>query len=274
MISPAWKMVFALMFVQTVSSGFGFYNMSVYVTVLAAEMQESVAALSLAVSLFFFAGGITGIYVARLIDRVDVRWIMGLGTLLAGASLAGVGYSEDLWVIYALFVLFGMGNTGVSLVVGTTLITRWFPGSNRSVALSIASTGLSLGGVTLAPLTAYLFNQLGVAATMPWVGVGFVVLILPVALLVLRMPGETDVRQPALVSMNYAHAIRQRFFVLVSLGFVVCMAGQVGSIAHLYGRVEQLADYTVASYALQILSVCSILGRFAGGVVAAKVPIK
>ena len=160
-------MVFALMLVQTVSSGFGFYNMSVYVAVLSAELNQSLANLSFAVSLFFIAGGVAGLYVARLMDTVNIRWIMTTGSLIAGAALAMVGMVESLWGIYLLFVIFGLGNTGISLVVGTTLITRWFPGPNRSVALAIASTGLSLGGVTLTPLTAYLFNELGVAATMP-----------------------------------------------------------------------------------------------------------
>lgn len=275
-LSRGWKMVFALMLVQTVSSGFGFYNMSVYVSVLAGELERPLAHLSFAVSLFFIAGGIGGIYVARLIDRVDIRWIMSVGSLLAGTALWLVGQATSLWMVYVLFVLFGIGNTGISLVVGTTLITRWFPGPERSVALAVASTGLSLGGVTLTPLTALLFNQIGVAATMHWVGLGFVALVVPLAFFLIRMPTDDDLptQTVAPAFLSYANAVRQRFFVFVSLGYIACMAAQVGGIAHIYGRVEQLADFATAGVAIQVLSVCSILGRFAGGVVATRIPIK
>ena len=269
-------MVIALMLVQTVSSGFGFYNMSVYVTVLAADLHEPVANLSFAVSLFFLAGGVGGMCVARFIDRVDIRWIMTGGTVVAGAALALVGYAESLWLVYVLFVVFGLGNTGISLVVGTTLITRWFPGRERSVALAVASTGLSLGGVTLTPLTALAFNHFGVATTMPWVGAAFVLLVLPIALFVIRMPHYAELPDAPQASgaLSYADAIRQRLFIMLGLGYVACMASQVGGIAHIYGRVESIGDFATASVAIQVLSVCSILGRFIGGVVATRVPIR
>lgn len=275
-LSRPWQMVFGLMLVQTVSSGFGFYNMSVYVTVLASALDEPLANLSFAVSLFFLAGGLAGIYVARYIDVLDVRWIMTIGTLVAGAALLLIGHATSLWMVYVLFIVFGLGNTGISLVVGTTLITRWFPGQDRSVALAVASTGLSLGGVTLTPLTALLFNELGVAGTMPWVGAAFILLVLPIALFVIRMPAVADgvAQSEVAAPMVYREAIRQRFFIMVSLGYIACMAAQVGGIAHVYGRVEGLGGFAAASLAIQVLSICSILGRFAGGVVATRVPIR
>jgi MFS family permease len=275
-VTPAWKVVFALMFMQTVSSGLGFYNMSVYVSELASQMQAPLASLSFAVSLFFIAGGIAGIYVARLMDRVDIRWIMVGGALTGGIALAGVGFVDRLPALYAMFILFGLGNTGVSLVVSTTLITRWFPGPERAVALSVASTGLSLGGVTLTPLTALLFNSIGVPATMPWLGLMFFFLVLPLALFVIKMPVQAVgvVTDGAQLIRGYRHAIRQRFFVMLSLGYLSCMAAQVGGIAHLYGRIENLADFSMASYGIQTLSICSILGRFAGGWIAARIQIR
>lgn len=264
------------MIMQTVSSGFGFYNMSVYVSELAAQMQAPLASLSFAVSLFFIAGGVAGIYVARLMDRVDIRWIMVGGALIGGIGLGGVGFVDSLPALYALFALFGLGNTGVSLVVSTTLITRWFPGPDRAVALSVASTGLSLGGVTLTPLTALLFNNIGVPETMPWLGLMFFLLILPLALFVIKMPVQPEglAANGNQLRQGYRDAIRQRFFVMLSLGYLSCMAAQVGSIAHLYGRIESLADFSMASYGIQTLSICSILGRFAGGWIAARVQIR
>ncbi len=150
-----WWIVAGLFFVLTISSGFGFYNLSVYLNVLADTRGFAVADVSIAVGLFFFVGGVTGMWVASLIRRIDVRWVMTGGAAIAGSALGLIGHVTELWQLYLVYALFGAGNSGVSIVVATTLVTRWFPGPNRSVALSIASTGLSMGGVLLTPLSAW-----------------------------------------------------------------------------------------------------------------------
>jgi MFS family permease len=91
-----WWVVAAVFLVLTVSSGFGFYNLSVYINVLAGERGFSVSDVSVAVSLFFVVGGVTGMTVARLIDRYDVRWVMIGGALLGGVALGTVGFATSL----------------------------------------------------------------------------------------------------------------------------------------------------------------------------------
>ena len=52
------------------------------------------------------------------------------------------------------------------------------------------------------------------------------------------------------------------------------MGAQVGSIAHLYSRVELLGDFTMAAMAVQALSIASITGRFIGGWLVSWMPIR
>ena len=155
-------------------------------------------------------------------------------------------------------------------------MTRWFPGPNRSVALSIASTGLSLGGVLVTPTTAYLFNTWGVPQTMPWLGLAFAGLIIPVALWVVRMPGAPAAGGATLSEgdWTYATAIRTRFFIMLAIGYVFCLGAQVGGIAHLYNRVDEIAGFQTAASAVQALTLCSILGRFVGGWLVMRLPIR
>ena len=275
-VGYGWIIVAAMFFMQTVSSGLGFYNMSVYMAEFAKTLQLPLAQVSFAVTLFFIVGGVAGMQVARLMERVHVRWIVVWAALLAGASLSSVALADSLWQIYLLFVLFGIGYTGTSLVVATTLVTQWFPGSNRSVALSVASTGLSFGGVVVTPATAYLFNSFGAPATIPWLGLAYVVLIVPLGLWVVRPAPVTPAAAVRTSGSNwtYAKAIRTRFFIMLSLGYVFAQGSQVGGISHLYNRVTELADFAAAATAVQVLTICSILGRFAGGWVVMYVPIR
>jgi MFS family permease len=273
-----WWIVAGVFLVLTVSSGFGFYNLSVYINVLAAARGFSVAQVSVAVSLFFLVGGVTGMAVARLIDRYDVRWVMIGGAALGGVALSAVGHAHALWQLYLLFTVFGIGNSAISIVTATTLVARWFPGSNRSVALSIASTGLSAGGIVVTPLSARLISQWGLESSIPWFGALFFLLVLPVALWIVRgHPPQARAAAGGFAAASgwqYRDAIRSRFFVLVTLGYVLLMGSQVGAIAHLYNRAEQIADLRAAALAVQALSLMSILGRIAGGWLVTRVPIR
>ena len=66
-----WWIVAGLFLVLTISSGFGFYNLSVYMNVLAKTRGFAVSEISGAVSVFFVVGGVAGIGVARLLERFD-----------------------------------------------------------------------------------------------------------------------------------------------------------------------------------------------------------
>ena len=277
-----WAIVGLTLLMQTVSSGLGFYNMSVYINRLSAQLAVSSADTSFAVSLFFVVGGVAGLYVADLLRVWSVRKVVIAGALVSGVAVALVGFADQLWQVYALFSLFGIGNAGISIVISTTLITRWFPGPERSMALAVGSTGLSLGGFLITPLTAYVMNGWGFDLTMHWLGVFLVLSVVPIALF-LRFPSNdessahnaVDTGQlSAQLAVSLAAALRSRFYILLAVAYVLIMGSQVGSIAHLYSRVELLGDFTMAALAVQALSIASITGRFIGGWLVSWMPIR
>ena len=277
-----WAIVGLTLLMQTVSSGLGFYNMSVYINRLSAQLAVSSADTSFAVSLFFVVGGVAGLYVADLLRVWSVRKVVIAGALVSGVAVALVGFADQLWQVYALFTVFGIGNAGISIVISTTLITRWFPGPERSMALAVGSTGLSLGGFLITPLTAYVMNGWGFDLTMHWLGVFLVLSVVPIALF-LRFPSNeesstnnaADTGQlSAQLAANLAAALRSRFYILLAVAYVLIMGSQVGSIAHLYSRVELLGDFTMAALAVQALSIASITGRFIGGWLVSWMPIR
>ncbi|MDP6376086.1 MAG: MFS transporter [Pseudomonadales bacterium] len=274
-----WWLVAGLFIVLTISSGMGFYNLSVYINVLSQAHGFAVSEVSGAVSLFFLVGGIGGMWVARLFERMDVRLVMTGGAALGGLALALIGGVRESWQLYVLFALFGIGNSGVSIVTSTTLVTRWFPGPDRSVALSVASTGLSFGGVVLTPVSAAWLNTAGVETTMPWLGFLFFAAITPIAWLLVRWePTERTIEGavplPSGPVWYYRDAIRTPFFLVVSLGFVLCMCAQVGGIAHLYNQAQMIAGDVTAARAVQILSVMSIVMRIAGGWIVRRMSLR
>jgi predicted MFS family arabinose efflux permease len=112
---------------------------------------------------------------------------------------------------------------------------------------------------------------------MPWIGVAFAGLIVPVVIGVLRPPNGDLPRAPDGVPGSgwaFAHAVRSRFFILLTAAFVLCMAAQVGGISHLYNRAEGLVDYVTAAIAVQVLTIMSILCRIIGGFLITRISIR
>ncbi len=274
-----WYIVFAAFVVMTVSAGFGFYNLSVYLEAFVDERGFSVGYTSGATAAFFVSSGVAGLGVGWLIERYDPRWTIAGGAVLAGLVLSGAGWVNELWQLYLFYVLFGIGYSACALLPCTTLVARWFE-KKRSVALSVASTGLSLGGILLTPLSAELIERLGLAGAAPWLGAGLFFGIAPVAILLFRpspasmglaadggdVPDGSPGSEPTVNGVTYHVAVRSRFFVLATVTFMTSMMAQVGSIAHQFSLVAGRADdRDLAALAVSVMAGFSIAGRLAGG---------
>jgi MFS family permease len=279
-VFPGWSVVAGVFVMLFTTAGLGFYGLSVYLRALTVERGFSLAAVSGATAVFFLVSGLTGLPVAALMARRDPRLLIAAGALVAGAALAMVGRVQQVWQVYAVYALFGAGFAASSLVPGTTLVTRWFA-RRRSVALSVASTGLSAGGVVLTPAVAALVERHGLAAVAPWAGLALVLGVVPVTGLLRPSPEQAGLQPdgdpapppsaPAAVRGALARdALRTRFFACVTVAHLLAMLAQVGGIAHLFNLVGERVDVTTAATALSLLAVSSLVGRLAGGVVAAR----
>jgi len=148
-----WYIVAAVFAITTVTSGLVFYNLAILLAAFVAERGFPVGLVSTATATFFIAGGLGGLVAGRLAERIDVRLVICMGAAVAALCLASVGLLGEVWQLFAFHVLFGFAYGTAGLVPVTTLIARWF-NVRRSLAFSIGSTGLSFGGIVVAPVVA------------------------------------------------------------------------------------------------------------------------
>lgn len=293
-----WKIVAALLVILTFASGLSFYNHSIYLNALATQSGFSVSSASLAVSVFFLSSGIAGLLVGRMIQRVDTRISFTLGALLCCIALTALAHVQAMWQLVIVYMVFGSGFACSALLPATTLITRWFR-NRRAMALSIASTGLSLGGVVITPLSAYLVESFGFSTAAPIMGVMYLVGVIPVAWIWLRpepatmgllIDGRKDMASLAAEmeeqagnnddlatvtvqadvhvaeqGVNFAQARRMWLFWGICFAYVFLMLAQVGGIAHQYGLAREILSESQTALAVAILPVASIIGRLIGG---------
>ncbi len=271
-----WRVVAALFVMLAVSSGLGFYSVAVFLEALTSHQGFSVSAVSGATALLFVTSGIAGLFVADLISRYDPRVPIAIGALIASIALVLIGRVEELWQVYATYTLFGVGFAASSLLPGMTLVTRWFV-RRRALAISVASTGLSFGGVVLTPLAAAGIERYGLEVTTLWMAVTYLVGIVPVTAVVLRpypatlglLPDGDEPSGPQepfeFSGAELRHALSTRFYVAITVGFTFLMAAQVGGIAHQFKLVATRVDATFAAIAVSTLAATSIVGRLTGG---------
>jgi MFS family permease len=281
---PGKRVVAGCFIVLMVSSGLGFYGLAVYLNAFSRERGWAVTSISLATTVYFVVGGVTGLFVARLIARYDVRVPIVGGAIAGGASLAVLGRVEQRWQLYVVYIVFALGFSGAGLIPVTTVVTRWYH-ARRSVALSIASTGLSAGGIVLTPFAKWLIDRHGLASATPILGLIWVVGILPFALWLVRPDparlgwrpdGERVTRHSEVVvpmGTPFAEAIRTRFFATATIAYGLVLGSQVGGIQQLVKLVEVRIDRGTAALATTALAGMSVIARLAGGRIVSRLPI-
>ena len=279
-----WYVVYAVGLVLMTTSGLAFYNLSVLLDAFVAERGFPVALTSGATASFFIAAGAGGVLAGRLMDRIDARLIMIAGACVSAIALGMLGLLERAWQLYAFHVVFGFCYGFCGLVPATTIVARWFE-ARRALALSIASTGLSLGGVLITPPTAFLIQHWGIAGAAPWLGLAFFLGVVPATAAIVRSSpqemglvpdGTKFVRQagsPAPPrSVSYTQARRSRFFLGVTAAYLFGLGAQVGAITHLFRLASTRESASVAALALALLASASVVGRLTGGWLLLRLP--
>jgi len=280
-----WWVVLAVFVMMAVSSGLGFYNLSVLLGALTKDRGFSVAAVSGTTALCFMVSGVVGLLVARLLERLDPRLVVTGGAVVAAGGLLLFGHIQSMAGLYFAYFVFGTGYAANSLLPGTTLVTRWFA-RRRGLALAVATTGLSTGGVFITPLSARLVASRGITGAAPWLAAAYLVGILPLALLLMRPRPEAMGLHPdgdaapaapsigASSALDVAAAIRSRFFLLVTASYTFAMVAQVGAITHHFKLVNDRAGAAVAATAVSFVAGGSICGRLAAGWIMTRVPLR
>lgn len=275
---PGWIVVGAAFVLLMANSGFVFYGQAVYLDALTEERGFSTGAASLGQSIVFVVGGLVGPRVGRLTISRDVRLVVLVGLVVSWASVLLLGRVVELWQLYLVDVTLGVGFCAAGLVPATTVVARWFE-TKRSVALAIASTGLSVGGLTFTQLASWWIDRDGLEVATPWLVVVWAVCTLPVVPLLWPAPEHRGVLAAGAVAgsvargASYDAAKRSRFFRAVTAGYVLVLGMQVGGITHLVKLGDERAGDGTGGRLIAALTIASVVARLIGGVVADRRPL-
>ncbi len=132
----------------------------------------------------------TGFFIGSHVDRRGGRQLMLVGITILSCALFALSFVQELWhwiVLNGLIMTIGAAMIG-NLVVNVT-ISKWFV-EKRGLAVALASMGVSMAGVLLTPAMTRVIDEWGWRAGWRFMGVGSVILIVPVALMMRRAPED------------------------------------------------------------------------------------
>ena len=279
-----WFVLAGIFVIMTMGSGFAFYAQGVFLDALVVEQGFSVGMAGAGTGFFFVVSGVFGYWAGGLISRFDVRAVMIVGATIASVGIALLGQIRNEWQMFGVFLVYGGGYALAGLVPGTSLVTRWFQ-VRRSIALSIASTGLSVGGIVVTPVIAQLIDARSLVDQAPTFAVAYWLGVVPVTLLLIRPSPEGlgllpdgavhDVEAPAAPpgGTDMGVAIRTAYFRLMSAAFILVMGAQVGALQHIFKLTKDAVDVDTASLALVVVTSTSVVFRILGGLAATRVPL-
>ena len=176
------------------ASSFFLHARGVFFPQWMADFAVSRTELSLVVSLTLFTGACFAPVMGFIIDKFPLKNI-----ICAAAVWLSLGYSAMQWVdsyllLLAVLIPFqGLGWLGVGPLVHTKLMVNWFT-RNRGMALGIAIMGISVAGVVVPVVNAYLAQTIGWRDTYLIYVALLLLLVVPVTILVVRQTPE-DVDQ-------------------------------------------------------------------------------
>jgi sugar phosphate permease len=134
--------------------------------------------------------------------------VVVVGGVIAGIALLLLSLINAVWQIYLLYLVVGIGMSGAGLIPLAVALSNWFT-RRRGRAIGIATAGIALGAIALAPLTDFVTETVSWQAAYVVLGViTLVCVVLPVMLVLKTRPQDMgllpDGERPAAVEAGAA----------------------------------------------------------------------
>jgi MFS family permease len=149
-------------------------SFGVFLPVVADTFGWNRATVAAALSLGLLAMGLPSPLYGILTSRFGPRINIILGNILCAACLAGLYFLHDLWYLYLLFIIGGLGAGIGGYIPITSIAVNWFT-KKISLALALLLTAGGLASFIFPPLTTALITAVDWRLT--WVILGGIILI-------------------------------------------------------------------------------------------------
>ncbi len=268
-------MVAGLFVVLLLVFGGGYNTVPVFIpALLRAFPSWSHQKVSILPSVLALSVGIFVLPVGWLIDRVEARRVMLAGVFAAGASFLLASRANGLNVLIAAYFLLGFGIAAGTVLPAALVIANWFE-ARRGIAMGIANSGSTTGGMVMTLVAGYLLRQWSWRAAYWLVGSAMIIMAAPIIAVAVhtRPPGafKLTVAEAAdrLRGFELRQALHARSFWMIA-GANFCFAfSATGTAIHLIAHLEGIGySRSNAALIMSLVFGFATLGKIVMGLLA------
>ena len=282
-----WKIVLVSFLALFVSVGFGFYSFGAFFVALTEEFGGGRTGVGVGLALFGITNGLVAPFLGSALDRGHAKRIMLWGAWLLALGLLLTAAVRNLIQFYlVLGTLLSLGAALIGGVTASTLVANWYV-RKRAMALGIATMGISLSGVVMAPVATRLISLVGWRGTFVIYGGLTLLFVIPaVRRWVIDRPEDIglhpdgDVTSPVagwtLASITpspphrrrsiWTEPLRSRNFWVIALVVSMNFCANSAILTHIIAHARDLGFPPLrASYGLSIIAAMGVLGKVAFG---------
>jgi MFS family permease len=246
-----WRMVSVAFVVDFIAVGFFFYSYGIFFKSIAEEFGDSRFGVAIGVTVTQAVGALLAPFIGRALDRFPLKHVIVCGAISMGSGFCLLGLAEtplQFYLILGVFIGFGAGAMGQ--LATSKLVSNWFV-LKRGTALGIAATGISVSGVIMPAISAWIIGTFGWREGFVTYGIITLVVVVPFVLrFVVSRPEDIGLlpdgatersslppRKPPLKTREFLG--QPNFWVLLTvIGLLFCI--QSATLIHM---VPQLTDH-------------------------------
>lgn len=239
-----WVIVGGFFMAEFFIVGSGYDTAGVFFTPLLKHFGWSRTQLSMLTSAISLAAAFAGPVVGWLLDRMEAKWVVTVGAAVSGLAFVLASMAHGLvWMVCA-YALLGFGAGASAMAPCYYVIGNWFV-ERRALAMTLAVTGIEVGGMVMALVAAYLILHAGWRTTYLVLAAPVLLAVVPTMLLLVR--SRPDTAAGATASAHGAHgmagdpqsglevatALRERSFWLIAISYLAYAFGATALVVHL-----------------------------------------
>jgi sugar phosphate permease len=158
---------------------------SILIVPVEQEFGWSRATISFAVAINLILYGLMGPFAAAFMDRLGVRTTIVISLVLVASGVALTPLMTAPWQLVLLWgVVVGTGTGMTALVLGATVVNRWFS-EQRGLVMGMLTASTATGQLLFLPLLAMIVEELGWRTAVLGVACA-ALLIVPLVMLLMR----------------------------------------------------------------------------------------
>lgn len=261
-----WRIVAVCFIVAVFSWGLGFYGQGVFLAELIRAHGWSTSFVSIAFTTYYLASAVMVAFVGDAIARIGPRKVVLTGAVAFAVSTAALGALDRPWQLFAALLVMSVGWGAMSVGAISAIVSLWFS-ARRGLAIAIALTGASAGGVLVVPPLQALVHAVGFSQG-ALIAAGITVAILaPLAFLIDEPPSRAAIAETRAPQWSRAKAARSPLFWSATAPFMIVFTTQVAFLVHEIAIFTPRLGPAGASYAVALTTGVAIAGRLVLGAV-------